>query len=396
MASVFSNALVFRNKNGKAIRMIGSMQDMSKQKMLEEMLEKEFSSKEEYKESVRKVFDSSSDVLFDIDVETNKITFSSGYEKKFGYKITDKMTPEKDWAIHIHPDDREKVLGGYLRRKTSDDTQWSYSYRFLRADDSVATILSTGIIVRNADGKISRLIGVMHDISKQTLLEEKLEQEIKLKEKQIEDAVEDAKEFERAEIGKELHDNINQLLAASKLFIDLAKHGGESSETYLTKSSQYTMEAIEEIRKLTKGLTTDTIKNLGLCVAIENIATLIMEVKPVKIICALESSIEHRVNDKFKLNVFRIVQEQLNNILKHARATKVTISLSQNKRSINLGISDNGIGFDISKKREGIGVVNIKSRAKTYNGKANFISQPGQGCKLQANFPVSSVLLSKS
>ena len=105
--------------------------------------------------------------------------------------------------------------------------------------------------------------------------------------------------------------------------------------------------------------------------------------------------IEHSVNDKFKLNVFRIVQEQLNNILKHAKATEVSISLLQNKRSIMLVISDNGVGFDTGKKRKGIGVANINSRAASYNGTADFASQPGQGCVLTATFPVTDMLLNK-
>lgn len=165
---------------------------------------------------------------------------------------------------------------------------------------------------------------------------------------------------------------------------------------YLSRSSEYTLTAIEEIRKLTRRLTTDTIKTLGLCEAIENITRDTMEVNPVKISCALESFKEDSVNDKFKLNVFRIVQEQLNNILKHANATKVTISLLQNKKNIMLTISDNGVGFDTAKKQKGIGIANIKSRAVSYNGMADFVSQPGQGCVLRVIFPVAGGLLNKS
>jgi signal transduction histidine kinase len=176
----------------------------------------------------------------------------------------------------------------------------------------------------------------------------------------------------------------------------MAKRGGEQSEMYLSRSSEYTLQAIEEIRKLTKGLTTDIIKNLGLCDAINNVTRDTMEVNPVKISYELESFIEHSVNDKFKLNIFRIVQEQLNNILKHAKATEVSISLLQNTRSIILSISDNGIGFDTGQKRQGIGVTNINSRAASYNGTAYFTSQPGQGCVLTATFPVTDMLLNKN
>ena len=390
VAHILTSGTVLRNANGKAIRRIGYMQDISKQTLLEEKLTLEFASKAADKENFRLLFNSSPDVLFDIDVEKQEVIFSAAYETAFGYKITGKMTPDKDWAAHIHPDDKERVLQGYLKRMASDDTEWKYQYRFIRSDHSVANILSTGIILRNTEGKIYRLLGMMHDISKESLLEEKLAADIKLKEKQIADATEDAKEAERSAIGKELHDNVNQLLGASRMFLELAKRGGENSAVYLNRSSEYTLTAIEEIRKLTKGLATDYIKNLGLCEAIENIARDAMEADSIHISCVLNSFIENSVNDKFKLNIYRIVQEQLNNVLKHAKATKVTISLLQNKKSILLYIADNGVGFDTGKKRKGMGIANIKSRAATYHGNADFVSQPGQGCVLTVKFPLTA------
>jgi PAS domain S-box-containing protein len=396
VAYILTSGTVLRNANGKAIRRIGYMQDISKQTLLEEKLKLEFASKAADKENFRLLFNSSPDVLFDIDVEKQEVIFSAAYEKAFGYKITGKMTPDKDWASHIHPDDKEKVLQGYLKRMASDDTEWNYQYRFIRSDHSVANILSTGIILRNAGGKIYRLLGMMHDISKESQLEEKLAQDIKLKEKQIADATEDAKEAERSAIGKELHDNVNQLLGASRMFLEMAKRGGENSAMYLNRSSEYTLSAIDEIRKLTKGLATDYIKNLGLCEAIDNIARDTMEGNPIHVSCVLNSFIENSINDKFKLNIYRIVQEQLNNVLKHAKATKATISLLQNKKSILLYIADNGVGFDPGKKRKGIGIANIKSRAASYHGDADFVSQPGQGCILTVKFPLRDQLLNKN
>jgi signal transduction histidine kinase len=228
----------------------------------------------------------------------------------------------------------------------------------------------------------------MRDNSLQHVLEEKLEQEIRLKAKQIAEAIEDAKGTERSDIGKELHDNVNQLLGASKLYLEMAKHGGVYGEMYLNRSSEYTLMAIEEIRKLTNGLTTDTIKNLGLTKAIENIAHDTMEASSIKIFCELDSFKEKTVPDNFKLNIFRMVQEQLNNILKHAKASEVVIRISQNKKNIILSISDNGVGFDTSKKQTGIGVANIKSRAMSFQGTADFVSQPGKGCLLSVRFAV--------
>ena len=347
----------------------------------------------EFRESFKLIFNSTSDVLFDSDLINNKVIISDAYENELGYKIIGDLSTTEDWVNHIHPEDLEAVMKDYRRMLASRDTQWKISYRFLRADNSIVNVISNRIILRNADGKPYRMLGYMHDISKRQVLEERLNREILLKERLIAEAAEDAKEAERSDIGKELHDNVNQLLGASKMYLDMAKQGGPNSEMCLARSSQYTLTAIEEIRKLTKGLTTDTIKNHGLREAIEKVTQDTMEMNPVHISCKLERFKEKSVTDKFKLNIFRIVQEQLNNILKHANPTKVAIQLLQNEKSIMLTISDNGVGFDTRLERKGIGLANIKSRAESYKGTADLISQPGKGCVLTVKFPFSDGLL---
>jgi PAS domain S-box-containing protein len=221
----------------------------------------------------------------------------------------------------------------------------------------------------------------------QIFFEREWAEESRLKEKQIAEAITEAKELERSDLGKELHDNVNQLLVASRLYLDIARKDKAHREMYLSRSSEYTLSAIEEIRKLTKGLITGVIMNLGLCDAIHNISQDIMEVYPIKIYCRMDNKIHLRVSAKFNLDVFRIVQEQLNNIIKHAKASVVKIGLSQNKAAIILSISDNGSGFDVTKKKKGIGIANIKSRAEFYKGRAQFVSQPGNGCVLTVTFP---------
>ncbi len=393
VANVFGRATIIRDTEGKACRMIGVIHDLSRQKELEDKLEKEIAGTSklrlEYNESFRLMFNSSSDILYDIDLITDDIVLSDGYEKEFGHPITPFMKSSVVWGSHLHPEDKERVLEDYHRMLASKETSWKCSYRFLKADGSVANILSSRIILRNSDGIPYRMIGSMQDISKQTVLEEKLAHEIKLKEKQIADAMQDAKEAERSDLGKELHDNVNQLLGASRLYLEMAKQGGTNSEMHLSRSSEYTMNAIEEIRKLTKGLATESIQNLGLGHAIEKLTIDTMQVNPVKIIWSFDPLIESRVDDKFKLNIFRIVQEQLNNILKHAHAANVTINLSQTKETVILIIADNGVGFDVNVKRKGIGVDNIRSRAAALNGKADFDSQPGKGCILTVIFTVA-------
>jgi two-component system sensor histidine kinase UhpB len=85
---------------------------------------------------------------------------------------------------------------------------------------------------------------------------------------------------------------------------------------------------------------------------------------------------------------FRIAQEQLSNIYKHANATQVTIRVACDDGTAILTVKDNGIGFDPCKKKDGIGLSNIRSRAECCKGAAQFISAPGKGCTLEVNIPL--------
>jgi len=329
------------------------------------------------------------DVTWDWDIVTDLITFGKSYEKVFGYKLPINKVSYDKWMDFFQPEEREVMKSKIKDIFDSDKKNWEDSFQFICPDGVLGHVIIRSNILRDNSGKAIRMIGVIHDLSKMQKLEATLDREIRINKTQITDAIVEAKEMERSDIGKELHDNVNQLLGASMLYLDMAMKDIKNGEIYLIHSSEYTFNAIEEIRKLTKGLMTDTIKDFGLCAAIENIARDTMEAHPVKIHCTLAPSLERTMSDKFKMNAFRIIQEQLTNILKHAGASDIHITMSGTKAVFSLTIADNGIGFDSTKKlsHSGIGISNIVSRAELYRGKAKFITEPGNGCKLLVTFP---------
>ncbi len=294
-----------------------------------------------------------------------------------------------------------KDMGEGIRRQKNIDLEKEKVVSadiFLARSKSDATLQRLGDLEQKLDEEITiheRTVSssLLQKLAFEKEIEEKVNLEIRLKESQIAEAIVDAKELERSDIGKELHDNVNQLLGASRLYLDMAKRDDQNRDMYLNRSSEYTLTAIEEIRKLSKSLTADIIRNFGLYEAIAKICHDTMESNSIKLDCKMDRLLEKKVNDKFKLNIFRIIQEQINNILKHAKAAHVSVSLSQTKKTILLVVSDDGTGFDTEKKRNGIGMTNIQSRAELYKGNALFASSPGKGCVLKVSFPVAGNLL---
>ncbi len=222
----------------------------------------------------------------------------------------------------------------------------------------------------------------------------KLQEERQLKQKEITEAVIRVQEKERYEISKELHDNVNQQLTVAMMYIATAMKGGDNHQELLKQSSGFIFTAIEEIRKLSKALVTPLIKDFGLAKAIDGLVEDILVANEMNIEFFAQSFYEEDINYEFKLNIFRIVQEQMNNIIKHANAANVIIELYRDEK-IRLSVKDDGIGFDLAEKRKGIGLNNIISRTELYNGSIALQATPGDGCRLHIDFPATTDILVK-
>ena len=212
----------------------------------------------------------------------------------------------------------------------------------------------------------------------------RLERELNLQKQQLIEAVLNAQEQERKKIGAELHDNINQVLTAIKLNLGLALELPSDSNVLISKSLHSVSLAIEEIRKLSRSfISSGNIKELGLVDSVEELINDIHAVKDIRLDLNAKNLDEITLSEEQKITIYRIIQEQLNNILKYADASSVSICLQSTPEQIHLLIADNGKGFDPNIKRKGIGITNIISRAELFNGKVKIDSSPGSGCRLE-------------
>lgn len=236
------------------------------------------------------------------------------------------------------------------------------------------------------------VIALANNVTEKIKLEKKLEEERNARQKEITEAVIRVQEKERYEISRELHDNVNQQLTVAMMYIATIEKGTGNAEALLKQSSGFIYNAIEEIRKLSKALVTPLIKDFGLCKAIDGLLEDIHMTNTIQLDFFYGNFHEEDISYEFKLNIFRIVQEQMNNIIKHAQAKQVVIELYREEK-IRLSIIDDGMGFDTSKKRIGIGLNNIQTRTELYAGKLEIQSSPGHGCKVKIEYPITNDIL---
>ncbi|MEO8770613.1 MAG: response regulator [Ferruginibacter sp.] len=229
------------------------------------------------------------------------------------------------------------------------------------------------------------------DITEKLLMERQLLDQKLIEQKEIARAVVNAQEKERAGIGEELHDNVNQLLAASKLYLShsLSKTGDNRED--IVKSQEYITTAMDEIRKLSHVLVGPTQnRTVGLIESIEELISSMSIMGDIKFSFNHASYNEEESEVGLKLVIYRIIQEQMSNILKYAGASVVDIEIKKEEDYLVVNIEDNGKGFDTSVKSKGIGLKNIKNRAGLYNGIFHILSSPGKGCKMKIIFKLAN------
>lgn len=244
--------------------------------------------------------------------------------------------------------------------------------------------------ILDEDGNIRHVVCSVMNLTERKKLEQKLVADQISHQRQLTQATIDGQEAERRSIGKELHDNIGQQLTTIKLFLDYAKStaGGETLEM-VNMGLKAVADAINDVRTISRSLVPFTLKDLGLIESINELIEAFMRTKVLTIEFEHAEFVEDLVPENQKLSLFRIVQEQLNNIIKHSGAKNVSIKLFSKAGEFALEIRDDGKGFDPTYLRRGIGILNIKNRAELFNGRAEIFSQPGNGCLLAVSFPLS-------
>lgn len=274
-------------------------------------------------------------------------------------------------AIETKKSVKNTVIG--VRRRATNERIWL----LVNADPTL-----------DEKGNIINVIISFSDITEQKRLSRQLiEQEIQ-KQKQLTQATIFGQEKERREIGKELHDNINQHLNTTRLYLEVAKEkaSGEVKEM-ITFSHKSLTDTINEIRLMSQSLVPPTLGDLGLIESVQDLCDALRRAHTFSVDFNYRYFYEDSLPGELRLILFRIVQEQINNIIRHANASHVQIRLQSDAENIILTITDNGKGFDMRSTKRGLGFSNISNRADLFNGKVEIESTQGKGCTLTVIIP---------
>jgi PAS domain S-box-containing protein len=240
----------------------------------------------------------------------------------------------------------------------------------------------------NEQGNTIRILGIANDISEKVHLQKKLDAEREIRSRYITSAAIKGQENERSKVSRELHDNVNQVLTTVKLYIELCLDKKVDVETMLPKCVTHLTSTINEIRSLSKRLSAPSLGNMNFKETLSDLVESVGSATQFSVTINFEQLSFLEMESELHLTLYRVVQEQLTNIIKYARASHVVISLKEELPVLCLSITDDGMGFDPSNKKTGIGITNMQSRVEILNGRFEIVSSIGQGTKLKVEIPV--------
>lgn len=323
------------------------------------------------------------DAVWDYNIETKQCYTNRTLQEMLGYTADELQDNYSWWTNNLHPADKERVLDTIDAKLDTGGTVWQDEYRFRCKNGEFKIIFDRGFILRNKAGQPYRLIGAMQDVTEQRVLQEALLDAQTHHKDVLAKSVLQAEEAERKKLGEELHDNINQLLGVVKLYIQHALMNPAMREEMLEKCAHYITQTIEEIRSLSRSLLPPSLNEQGFMESVYQLVEDIGHARDMEIHVRHAGFDESKVADNRRLVLYRIIQEQMNNVLKHSQAEEVVIELKPSGVHTQLTIRDNGVGFNAADIKPGMGLNNIRNRIEVFNGEMEIQSTPGNGCSLR-------------
>ena len=359
----------------KKVRMSARMDEVDAFISGVNMLGEELKDKTISRDYFNNIFNSVSDMVFVLDKQgrieninhsvTSHLQYSIDFlkGKPINY-LLDKLQP--DWFSKILKDMRTSRKISYEAVfKTKD----KYSYPVLIS----ASFLIEGKNLRE------KILVTAKDISDQ-----KKTQNIVLK------AIIETEEKERMRLAKDIHDSVGQHLSAIKFYIGTSADAVEDpkQKSILLKANAALVDVQADMRNICFNIMPKSLEVFGLIKAVEELCSKDQLLNQMKFDIK-ESEGFPRLPLQQEFALFRIIQEFISNALKHSRADSLWMEFKCRKKLVLISLADNGIGFDLTKIRNhGMGLNNVRSRIKPYNGEVDIISRPGKGTRYEISIPI--------
>ena len=376
-----THAVPLRGPQGKIHSVLGITRDVTERKRAEQALR-------DSQERLQLVARATNDAVWDWDLVTDELWWAEGFQKMFGYAPDEIEPSAESWYRRLHPEDRERVITGVRAAIDGGETFWSDEYRFLRKDGAYAEIYDRGYVIHDANRRPVRMVGSMMEVSERKRTEAQL--------RNLAARLEAIREEERTRIAREIHDEVGQALTALKM--DLAWLGkkvpprGKPVREKLLGMEGVIDGTMDALHRILAELRPGVLDDLGLPAAIRWLAEEFK--RRAGIDCTVQiTGGDPPLESGQATAVFRILQEALTNVARHAQARRVEIRLHVLPTAFELVVTDDGRGITPSELIASgtLGILGMRERALTWHGRVTVGGEPGRGTTVRVFMPMDRV-----
>jgi PAS domain S-box-containing protein len=325
--------------------------------------------------------------LWDWDIAGNKVYFSPEWKSMLGYGDEEIPVRMGEWNKRLHPEDRARGKLQALLRGPSVD--YENEFRMQHKDGSYRWIYARGELERDAGGKPLRLRGGHLDITER----KRAENEVRLHAERLRalsQRLMDVEEAERRNINRELHDSIAQNLSALQvglvtLRMDLSAGASRAVQARIDDAQALIEDTSSRVRDVMAVLRPAALDDFGLLAALRDHGTA-FSARTGIMVAVQGRDPETRLPLATETALFRIVQEALNNVSKHARARSVQVKMDAGQQIVRVTVSDDGAGFDAAhppQRAAHYGIATMRERAEAVGATLSIESAPGRGTRVE-------------
>jgi len=207
--------------------------------------------------------------------------------------------------------------------------------------------------------------------------------------KQMLDATIQSQESERKRIASNLHDGLGAQLSTIRLFMLMQGEEKKELKEFADESAEMLLESIQEVRGIAQDLLPGALKYGGLVSACTQFFNSIEKSTPIQLNAQFDGDVI-RLSEKNELSVFRVIQELVNNTLKHAEASVIDLNINFQRSMLLITYKDNGVGLPENRTHQGLGLLNIESRIQSLKGDYTVLSRPGKGVEFGIEIPLTT------